>query len=282
MTDLWQNAMDHAVALARKAGSLVRDAVQNDMKVMLKSSSVDLVTKTDQKVEQLIIDSVKEKFPTHSFIGEESVAAGEPCVLTDNPTWIVDPVDGTTNFVHGYPFVAVSIGFAVNRKLEFGVVYSCIEDKMYTARKGKGAFCDGQLLNVSDQKEISQSIIATEFGSNRDTEVVDKIFSSMRKILCLPIHGIRGVGTAATNMCLVASGCVEAYYEIGIHCWDIAAGAIIVTEAGGVLMDVDGRPLDLMSRRVVAANNKIIAERIVKEIDVFTPLRDDAPTETKD
>ncbi|XP_020318886.1 inositol monophosphatase 1 [Oncorhynchus kisutch] len=282
MTDLWQNAMDHAVALARKAGSLVRDAVQNDMKVMLKSSSVDLVTKTDQKVEQLIIDSVKEKFPTHSFIGEESVAAGEPCVLTDNPTWIVDPVDGTTNFVHGYPFVAVSIGFAVNRKLEFGVVYSCIEDKMYTARKGQGAFCNGQLLNVSDQKEISQSIIATEFGSNRDTEVVDKIFSSMRKILCLPIHGIRGVGTAATNMCLVASGCVEAYYEIGIHCWDIAAGAIIVTEAGGVLMDVDGGPLDLMSRRVVAANNKIIAERIVKEIDAFTPLRDDASTETED
>uniref|UniRef100_A0A8C8MCH9 Inositol-1-monophosphatase n=1 Tax=Oncorhynchus tshawytscha TaxID=74940 RepID=A0A8C8MCH9_ONCTS len=258
MTDLWQNAMDHAVALARKAGSV--------------SVSVCVCLFVNMTLFSLCC----------SFIGEESVAAGEPCVLTDNPTWIVDPVDGTTNFVHGYPFVAVSIGFAVDRKLEFGVVYSCIEDKMYTARKGKGAFCNGQLLNVSDQKEISQSIIATEFGSNRDTEVVDKIFSSMRKILCLPIHGIRGVGTAATNMCLVASGCVEAYYEIGIHCWDIAAGAIIVTEAGGVLMDVDGGPLDLMSRRVVAANNKIIAERIVKEIDAFTPLRDDASTETED
>uniref|UniRef100_A0A8C7T1H5 Inositol-1-monophosphatase n=1 Tax=Oncorhynchus mykiss TaxID=8022 RepID=A0A8C7T1H5_ONCMY len=242
MTDLWQNAMDHAVALARKAGSV--------------SASVCLCL--------------------FFFIGEESVAAGEPCVLTDNPTWIVDPVDGTTNFVHGHSFLSCF------SQLEFGVVYSCIEDKMYTARKGKGAFCNGQILNVSDQKEISQSIIATEFGSNRDTEVVDKIFSSMRKILCLPIHGIRGVGTAATNMCLVASGCVEAYYEIGIHCWDIAAGAIIVTEAGGVLMDVDGGPLDLMSRRVVAANNKIIAERIVKEIDAFTPLRDDASTETED
>lgn len=281
MPDLWQDAMDHAVALARKAGSIVRDAVQNEMTITCKSSSVDLVTKTDQKVENLIIESVKEKFPKHSFIGEESVAAGEPCVLTDNPTWIVDPVDGTTNFVHGYPFVAISIGFAVNRKLEFGVVYSCIEDKMYTARKGKGAFCNGQALQVSDQKEISQSIVATEFGSNRDEEVVDKIFSSMRKILCLPIHGIRGVGTAATNMCLVASGCVEAYYEIGIHCWDIAAGAVIVQEAGGVLLDVGGGPLDLMSRRVIAANNRTIAERIVKEIDAFTPLRDDAPIKPK-
>ncbi|XP_062336704.1 inositol monophosphatase 1 isoform X1 [Osmerus eperlanus] len=281
MPDPWQDAMDHAVALARKAGSMVRDAVQNEMTITCKSSSVDLVTKTDQKVEKLIVESVKEKFPKHSFIGEESVAAGEPCVLTDDPTWIVDPVDGTTNFVHGYPFVAISIGFAVNRKMEFGVVYSCIEDKMYTARKGKGAFCNGQTLQVSDQKDISQSIIATEFGSNRDAEVVDKIFSSMRKILCLPIHGMRGVGTAATNMCLVASGCVEAYYEIGIHCWDIAAGAVIVTEAGGVLMDVEGGPLDLMSRRVIAANNRNIAERIVKEIDAFTPLRDDAPIEPK-
>ncbi|KAL0966902.1 hypothetical protein UPYG_G00302020 [Umbra pygmaea] len=275
MADIWQDAMDHAVALARKSGSLVRDAVQNDMKVMLKSCSVDLVTKTDQKVEELIIASVKEKFPTHSFIGEESVAAGETCVLTDSPTWIVDPVDGTTNFVHGYPFVAVSIGFAVKKKLEFGVVYSCIEDKMYSARRGKGAFCNGQPLQVSDQKEINQSIIATEFGSSRDTDVIDKIFSSMRNILCLPVHGIRGVGSAAINMCLVASGCVEAYYEMGIHCWDVAAGAIIVTEAGGVLMDVEGGPFDLMSRRVVAANNKTIAEGIVKQIDAFTPSRDD-------
>uniref|UniRef100_A0A9J8D5X4 Inositol-1-monophosphatase n=2 Tax=Cyprinus carpio TaxID=7962 RepID=A0A9J8D5X4_CYPCA len=279
MPDLWQDAMDHAVTLARKAGEIVRNALQNDLKIMCKSSSVDLVTKTDQNVEELIITSVKEKFPGHSFIGEESVAAGEPCVLTENPTWIVDPVDGTTNFVHGYPFVAISIGFAVNKMLEFGVVYSCIEDKMYTARKGKGAFCNGQPLQVSDQKEINQSIIATEFGSNRDPHAVDKIFSSMRKILCLPVHGIRGVGSAAINMCLVASGCVEAYYEIGIHCWDVAAAAVIVSEAGGVLMDVEGGPMDLMSRRVLAANNNIIGERIIKEIEAFSAVRDDEPVD---
>ncbi|XP_028833654.1 inositol monophosphatase 1 isoform X2 [Denticeps clupeoides] len=242
MPDLGEEAMDHAVALARKAGEMVREALQNERSIMCKSSSVDLVTQTDQKVEQLIVSSVKEKFPTHR-----------------------------------YPFVAVSIAFAVNKELEFGVVYSCLEDKMYTARKGKGAFCNGQPLQVSDQKEINQSIIATEFGSNREPEVVDKIFSTMRNILCLPVHGMRGVGTAATNMCLVASGCVEAYYEIGIHCWDVAAGAVIVSEAGGLLMDVDGGPLDLMSRRVLAANNKTIAERIIKEIEVFKPTRDDAP-----
>ncbi|MEQ2308898.1 Inositol monophosphatase 1, partial [Ameca splendens] len=100
MVDILQNVMDHAVAVARKAGEVVRDAVRDDRKVMTKSSAVDLVTQTDQKVEQLIIQSVKEKFPEHRFIGEESVAAGESCILTDDPTWIIDPIDGTTNFVH--------------------------------------------------------------------------------------------------------------------------------------------------------------------------------------
>ncbi|XP_036377452.1 inositol monophosphatase 1-like [Megalops cyprinoides] len=276
MEDPWKEAMDHAVAVARKAGAVIRDALQNEVKIMCKSSSVDLVTKTDQKVENLIIASVKEKFPTHSFIGEESVAAGHPCILSDNPTWIIDPVDGTTNFVHGFPFVAVSIGFAVKKELEFGVVYSCVEDKMYTGRKGKGAFCDGEKLQVSDQTDIKKSMIISELGSNRDHETVSKIFSTMQKILCIPVHGLRGSGTAATNMCLVASGAVEAFFEIGIHCWDIAAGAVIVTEAGGVLLDVDGGPFDLMSRRMVSANNKTIADRIIKEIDIFPAERDDA------
>ncbi|XP_056155375.1 inositol monophosphatase 1-like [Lampris incognitus] len=277
MADPWQESFDHAVAVARKAGEVIRNALQNEVKVMTKSSSVDLVTQTDQRVEKIIISSVKEKFPNHSFIGEESVAAGLPCILTDNPTWIIDPVDGTTNFVHGFPFVAVSIGFAVNKALEFGVVYSCLEDKMYTGRKGKGAFCDGERLQVSDVTEIKKSMIISELGSNRDKERVTKIFSTMQKILCIPVHGLRGSGTAATNMCLVASGAVEAFFEIGIHCWDIAAGAVIVTEAGGVLLDVDGGPFDLMSRRMVSANNKTIADRIIKEIDIFEAERDDAP-----
>uniref|UniRef100_A0A3P9KWY2 Serine/threonine-protein kinase RIO1 n=1 Tax=Oryzias latipes TaxID=8090 RepID=A0A3P9KWY2_ORYLA len=162
-------------------------------------------------------------------------------------------------------------------EVEFGVVYSCLEDKMFTARRGKGAFCNGAPLQVSEQADIHQAIVATEFGSSRDPAAVDHIFRSLRNILCLPVHGVRGAGTAAINMCLVASGCVEAYYEIGIHVWDVAAGSLIVSEAGGVLMDVEGGDMDLMSRRIVAANNRTIAERIVKEIVSFTLQRDDAP-----
>ncbi|XP_034744675.1 inositol monophosphatase 1 [Etheostoma cragini] len=277
MADVWQNAMEHAVAVARRAGEVVREALHHDRKVMTKSCSVDLVTQTDQNVETLIIQSVKEKFPTHRFIGEESVAAGEACILTDRPTWIIDPIDGTTNFVHGFPFVAVSIGFAVNKEMQFGVVYSCLEDKMYTASRGHGAFCNGETLHVSQQTDVKQAMVATEFGSSRDPEVVEKIFSSLRNILCIPVHGVRGAGSAAVNMCLVASGCVEAYYETGIHIWDVAAGSLIVSEAGGVLMDVNGGDVDLMSRRIVAANSRVVAERIVMEIEAFSPPRDDTP-----
>ncbi|EDM00988.1 Inositol (myo)-1(or 4)-monophosphatase 1, isoform CRA_a [Rattus norvegicus] len=239
MADPWQECMDYAVILARQAGEMIREALKNKMDVMIKSSPADLVTVTDQKVEKMLMSSIKEKYPYHSFIGEESVAAGEKTVFTEQPTWIIDPIDGTTNFVHRFPFVAVSIGFVVNKEMEFGVVYSCVEDKMYTGRKGKGAFCNGQKLRVSQQE------------------------------------GIRSVGTAAVNMCLVATGGADAYYEMGIHCWDMAGAGIIVIEAGGVLLDVTGGPFDLMSRRIIAASNIALAERIAKELEIIPLQRDD-------
>ncbi|CAO2579986.1 Inositol monophosphatase 1 [Lemmus lemmus] len=275
MSDPWQECMDYAVTLARRAGEMIREALQNEMNVMIKSSPADLVTVTDQNVEKMLLSSIKEKYPSHSFIGEESVAAGEKTVFTDKPTWIIDPIDGTTNFVHRFPFVAVSIGFVVNKQMEFGVVYSCVEDKMYTGRKGKGAFCNGQKLRVSQQEDITKALLVTELGSSRKPETLRIVLSNMEKLCSLPIHGIRSVGTAAVNMCLVATGGADAYYEMGIHCWDMAGAGIIVTEAGGVLMDVTGGPFDLMSRRIIAANNKALAERIAKEIEIIPLQRDD-------
>ncbi|XP_074135065.1 inositol monophosphatase 1 isoform X1 [Sminthopsis crassicaudata] len=275
MADPWQECMDYAITLARKAGEMIREALKTEMAVMMKSSPADLVTATDQKVEKMMLSAIREKFPSHSFIGEESVAAGEYSVLTDNPTWIIDPIDGTTNFVHRFPFVAVSIGFVVEKKMEFGVVYSCVEDKMYTGRRGKGAFCNDQKLQVSGQEDITKSLLVTELGSCREPEIVKIILSNMERLLCIPIHGIRGVGTAAINMCLVASGGADAYYEMGVHCWDVAGAGIIITEAGGVLLDVTGGPFDLMSRRVIAASSRALAERIAKEIQLIPLQRDD-------
>ncbi|XP_036377211.1 inositol monophosphatase 1-like isoform X1 [Megalops cyprinoides] len=276
MSDPWKECMDHCIAVTKEAGKMIREALKKDIPIMQKSSPVDLVTETDQKVEALIISSIKERYPTHSFIGEESVAAGAPSILTDNPTWIIDPIDGTTNFVHRFPFVSVSIGFTVNKEIEFGVVYSCIEEKMYTARKGKGAFCNGVPIKVSGQEDITKSLVLTEMGLKKDPEHFKAVMSNMQKILTIPVHGIRSPGSAAVNMCLVACGSADAYYHIGIHCWDMAGGAAIVTEAGGVIMDITGGPFDLMSRRLITASSRAIAEHIAQQLQEFPCGRDDA------
>uniref|UniRef100_A0A8C7YXL0 Inositol-1-monophosphatase n=1 Tax=Oryzias sinensis TaxID=183150 RepID=A0A8C7YXL0_9TELE len=242
MSDPWQECMDFCVEVTKRAGKVICEALQKDITVMQKSSPVDLVTETDQKVERLIISSIKEKYPTHSFIGEESVAAGAPSVLTDNPTWIIDPIDGTTNFVHRFPFVSVSIGFTVKKEIEFGIVYSCVEDKMYTARKGKGAFCNGDPIKVSGQEDISKSLVLTEMGFKEDPEHFKRMLANIRTILTIPVHGIRSPGSTAVNMCLVACGSADAYYHMGIHCWDMAGGAAVVSEAGGVIVDISVIP----------------------------------------
>uniref|UniRef100_UPI00398EC42D inositol monophosphatase 1 n=1 Tax=Pristiophorus japonicus TaxID=55135 RepID=UPI00398EC42D len=274
-SDPWQDCMEVAVAVAQQAGAVICEALKKEQIVQIKSSPVDLVTETDQNVEKMILCTLKEKFPSHSFIGEESVADGAASVLTDNPTWIIDPIDGTTNFVHRFPFVAVSIGFSVNKQSEIGVVYSCVEDKMYTARRGQGAFCNGQRLKVSGQEDISKALIVTELGSIRTPEIVKTVLSNMEKLISIPSHGIRALGTAAVNMCMVATGGADAYYEMGIHCWDMAAAAVIVTEAGGVVLDISGGPFDLMSRRVIAASSRAIAERIAQEVQIIPYQRDD-------
>ncbi|ELU03964.1 hypothetical protein CAPTEDRAFT_159956 [Capitella teleta] len=162
---------------------MIAVAVTEDKQVEMKCSMADLVTETDQMVEKMIISTLKEHFPTHCFIGEESVAAGEKCVLTDAPTWVIDPVDGTNNFVHTFPFVAVSIALMINKQAEIGIVYNPLLKEMYSARKGQGAFCNGKKLKCSSVKDLGQALVATEFGSQRDPEILDKKFRNMRSII---------------------------------------------------------------------------------------------------
>ncbi|MBN3321247.1 IMPA2 monophosphatase, partial [Atractosteus spatula] len=213
------------------------------------------------------------------FIGEESSAAGERCFLTDSPTWIIDPIDGTCNFVHSFPMVAVSIGFAVKKELEFGVIYHCFEETLYTARKGHGAFCNGLRLQVSKEKDVSKALILTEIGAKRDPETLKIFLGNMEKLLKAHAHGIRVIGSATLALCQVATGAADAYYQFGLHCWDIAAAAVIIREAGGVVMDTSGGPLDLMSRRVVAAGTPEMADYIVQQLHSISYERDDHDTD---
>ncbi|MCJ8728270.1 hypothetical protein PDJAM_G00002470 [Pangasius djambal] len=271
----WAECLDVAVRTALRAGQMVRVSVMQEKRVSSKSTPTDLVTEADQHVEELIISTLREKFPSHRFIGEESSAAGEKCVLTDDPTWIIDPIDGTCNFVHSFPMVAVSIGFAVKKQLEFGVIYHCFDGTLYTGRRGHGAFCNGVRLHVSKEKDVSKALILTEIGAKRDPHTLDIFLGNMKQLLSTPVHGVRIIGSSTLALCQVASGAAEAYYQYGLHCWDIAAAALIITEAGGCVIDTTGGPLDLMSRRVVAAGSQEIADYIVQQLMPISYGRDD-------
>ncbi|XP_056149119.1 inositol monophosphatase 1-like [Lampris incognitus] len=271
----WTECMNFGIAIAKQVSQMVLDGFKQQKDVMLKSSPADLVTETDQKVEKILISAIRDKYPQHKFIGEESVAAGERLLLTSKPTWIIDPIDGTVNFVHRFPFVAISIAFAVNKQTEFGIVYSCVEDKLYCAQKGKGAFLNGVPIQASGQEDIHQCLVVTEIGAERDDLSLSTMTSNIFRLLKVPVHGVRAVGTAAVDMCLVATGAADAYYHIGMHCWDIAASAIIVQEAGGVVVDTDGSQFDMMSRKVIAASSSAVANRIARVVQAFPCHRDD-------
>nr|XP_046211757.1 inositol monophosphatase 2-like [Oncorhynchus gorbuscha] len=272
----WRECMDVAVEVACRAGKVVQEAVKHEKSVSTKSTPTDLVTEADQQVEELIISTLRDKFPSHRFIGEESSAAGEKCILTDKPSWIIDPIDGTCNFVHSFPMVAVSIGFAVKKELEFGVIYHCFDGTLYTARKGHGAFCNGVRIQVSKEKDVSKALILTEIGAKRDPATLNIFSGNIMKLLSAPTHGVRIIGSSTLALCLIATGAAEAYYQYGLHCWDIAAAAVIIREAGGIVIDTSGGPLDLMSRRVVAAGTHEMANYIVQQLQPISYERDDS------
>jgi len=273
MGDEIQEFFQTAKLVAEEAGRVVKEAFYNIKNIEVKTNFADLVTETDKAVEDMIIAKLTEKYPSHKFIGEETVSAGNKCELTDDPTWIIDPIDGTTNFVHGIPHTCISIGLAVDKQIVAGIVHCPIVEEMYTAVKGQGAFCNGKKLAVSAITEISKSAIIAEGGTSRDpVELQTKMDNT--KSLIQKCHGVRMYGSAAMNMCMVARGSHEAYLEYGIHVWDIAAGKLVVEEAGGVVVDPTCAPIDIMNRRVLAACSQNIADEISKAVAHITLERD--------
>ncbi|GAU95396.1 hypothetical protein RvY_07020 [Ramazzottius varieornatus] len=248
--------------VAKEAGETIRRAIVMEKSFDLKSSVVDLVTETDKAVETFIINSLKERYPDHQFIGEESVAGGLKVSLTDAPTWIIDPIDGTTNFVHTFPYVAVSIGLSINKELVAGIIYHVMADEMYTAVVGQGAFCNGLPIKVTHATTLQGSLVITEVGAARDPLRMDCFYKNFKAVLSTNAHGIRALGSAALNLCMVAKGAGDINYEYGIHCWDVAAGSIIVREAGGYVCDPTGGDFDQMARRVVAGATKEITKEL--------------------
>nr|GAT57409.1 predicted protein [Mycena chlorophos] len=249
--------LEFTIALARKAGDLIlagSEAIQNveASNVNEKKNSVDLVTEYDVRVEELVSKELSNKYPTFQFIGEESYSAGHRPPLTDEPTFCVDPIDGTTNFVHGFPYVCISLGLIVNKRPVLGVIYNPFLNHLYTGIKGRGSFltkANGQPLKLpltaspKPLPSLSQALIAVEWGSDRAEKPISAKSSSFGRLAGDPAHipggkmahSLRSVGSAALNFALVAQGGLDLYWEVGCWPWDVCAGIVIAEEAGGVV-----------------------------------------------
>ncbi|KDQ51105.1 hypothetical protein JAAARDRAFT_41378 [Jaapia argillacea MUCL 33604] len=251
--------------LARRAGDLILEGSKaihgiSAKDVGEKKNSVDLVTEYDVKVEELVKEEIGRMYPEFKFIGEESYSAGSQHPLTDEPTFCVDPIDGTTNFVHGFPFVCISIGLIYYKRPVLGVVFNPFLDQLYTGVKGQGSYLHTRgaqyklpLAPPRPLPSLSQALIAVEWGSDRSAPQITAKSDSFLRLAGDPnpsasrggdkakveggkmAHSLRSMGSAALNFSMVAQGGLDLYWEIGCWPWDICAGTVIAQEAGGLV-----------------------------------------------
>ena len=241
-----------AIRAARAAGdSIVREMDRvSDISIDIKGKN-DFVTEVDRHAENIIIGTIKTAYPDHAFLGEESGKSGDSDFL-----WIIDPLDGTTNFLHGFPHFAVSIALQHKERLDQAVIYDPLKQELFTASKGKGAQLNNKKIRVSNHKTLNGALLGTGFPYG-DAQSVDEFISSFRS-LYPEIAGIRRAGVASLDLAYVACGRLDGFWEYGLKPWDIAAGALIVQEAGGICCELTGG-LNYMERgNIICANPKLI------------------------
>lgn len=260
--------------ITKYAGNLIKSRIDQEKIIEIKdNNAIDFVTETDQEIERYLIKEIKHEYPDHKFIGEESNAVADIGELTCAPTWIIDPVDGTTNFVHGYPNVCISIALTVHCDVELGVIFNPILNMFFSAIRGEGAFLNDKPISVGSANKLSDALVAVEYGSNR-TEESRSVFNHNVDYLAMTAHGIRSSGSAAWNLAQVARGAIDLYMEMGLHVWDMAAGVIIIREAGGTVIDPDGSEFELMHRRILATSSEQIACEVASKLQQHYPKPD--------
>lgn len=253
-----------AINCAAKAGEWIMTKLGNYNSLDIKFSSHDLVTEVDKGSERLIRNLVLTHFPHHSFLGEEGVEPGPEAsarALADireaEYLWIVDPIDGTTNFVHGFPFFCVSIALAYKGEVIVAVVYDPMKDELFVAEKGKGAYVHGKRMKVSEEDTLRDGLIATGFPADQQALPIN-----MKGIQAIApqVRNLRIAGSAALHMAYVATGRLDGFWEIGLNSWDMAAGTLLIQESGGAVTDTKGKPYELGIRNVVVSNGRIHKE----------------------
>lgn len=256
-----------AINCASKAGEYIKLKLGQSVAHSLKYSAQDLVTEVDKGSEKMIRNLIHTHFPDHEFLGEEDVEPGPNASalalqrLQDAEyLWIVDPLDGTTNFVHGFPYFSVSIALAHKGEVIVAVIYDPIQDELFVAEKGKGAYVRGKLMDVSKEESLAQSLVATGFPA--DPQFAFPINMRGLQAVAPKVRNIRSMGSAALMLAYVAAGRLSGFWELGLNAWDLAAGTLLVKEAGGKISDTQGVDYHLGVRHIVATNGLIHDELV--------------------
>jgi myo-inositol-1(or 4)-monophosphatase len=245
-----------------KAGAIQKERYGKDFQIHHKGE-IDLVTEVDRACEDAILSILRSRFPGDDFVTEETLLGR----TGSSHLWFIDPLDGTTNFAHGYPFFCASVGLAIDGQVALGAVFDPMREELFTGERGRGAFMNGRPLRVSSSTDLLQSLLATGFPYDLHTDVAHRIRLFAR--FSQRARGIRRDGAAALDLCYVAAGRFDGFWEEQLQPWDMMAGTIIVEEAGGRASRFDGSPLALKADEVLATNGSLHAAML----DVF---REDA------
>jgi myo-inositol-1(or 4)-monophosphatase len=243
--------LDFAISVARSAGGLLRDRVGTRIDVSHKGQDINLVTDVDLASERLIREAIASHYPRHQVLAEEGG-------LTDSPSeyrWVVDPLDGTTNFAHGYPVFCVSIALEQQGETVLGVVYDPMRDELFSAERGSGAALNSRPIHVSKTQELGRSMLSTGFPYDIRTSNLTNLENWAN--FATAAQALRRTGAAAIDLCYVACGRFDGFWELSLSPWDTAAGALIVTEAGGRLSDFSGGSFSNYRPQMVASNGAI-------------------------
>src|SRR5215475_12703658 len=244
--------------IAREAGALLMEHFDAHVKVEYKGEA-DLVTVADRKSEALIRERIREHWPAHDILGEE----GGLKDTGSDYRWYVDPLDGTTNFAHGFPVFCVSISLEFKGKRIAGAIYDPTRDELFAAELGSGAYLNQQRMHVSTTANLAESLVATGFPSHKRHKNPNIFFYHQ---ITLHTHGVRRAGSAALDLCCVACGRFDGFWEFNLNPWDTAAGVLIVEEAGGKVTDFRGGPFQLNSRETLASNG-LVHSALLKEFE---------------
>ena len=243
--------IDDIVYIANVASDLIRSKFRTEMSLEFKSNESDLVTEVDKASEKIILDFIRKKYPGHGIITEES----EGLKSSSEYNWVIDPLDGTVNFAHGLPLFAVSIGVQKNGVTIAGVVIDIMQKNIFSAELGSGTLENSKRIRVNGNENLRRALLVTGFPY----DVRENPENALGKFVAFTreARGIRRLGSAAIDFCYVANGVFDGFWEVHLKPWDMCAGKLIVEEAGGLVSDFNGEPINIFSKRILASNGKV-------------------------